>query len=135
MTATLVRLNLQPAFHASMNVTIVVGESDEDAMLEIQSGSEVKTGSVPHLIANELVGIARGAVGGAGRFRSGLDGIVVEISIEIDGKLSMEGSFWSPRRGSSCAELVKAVSVAAASSLLLGAELEQSISAIQGYFH
>jgi hypothetical protein len=133
MTVTLVRLNLHPAFQASMIVTILVGESDEDAMLEIQSGSEVETGSVPHLIANELVGFARSAVGEAGRFRSGIDGIVVEISIEIDGKLSMEGRFCSPRRGSSCARLVKAVSVAAA-SLLLRARLEQSISGIQGYF-
>jgi hypothetical protein len=134
MTATLVRIYLQPAFHASLNVIIVLDESDHDAMLEIQSGTEVKTGSIPRLIASEMVGIARSAVSGAERFRSGLDGIVVEISIEVDGTLSTEGRFWSPHRGSLCAELLGSVSIACA-SLLIGPELEQSISAIQGYFH
>ena len=135
MDAALVRLYLQPAFHASVNVIIVVDESAQDAMLEVQSGTEVKAGSVPCLVASELVGIAHSAVSGAERFRPGIDGIVVSIFIEIDGKPSVEGSFWSPLRGSLCAELVNAVAVAASSSLLLGPELERSISAIQGYFH
>lgn len=134
MTATLVHLYLKPAFDAALNVVIVMDGSDQDAMLEIQSGAEVKTGSVPRLIASEMVGIARSAVSGAGRFRSALDGIVVEISIEEDGLLSMEASFWSPHRGSLYAELVNTLSVAA-SSLRLGPELEQSIVAAQGYFH
>jgi hypothetical protein len=134
MTATLVRLYLKADFDVALNVIIVIDEIDQDAIFEIQSGKEVKTGSVPRLIASEIVGIARSAISGARHFRSALDGRLVEISIEEDGKLLMEGIFSPSHQGSLCAELVNTVAVAA-SSLMLGPELEKSMIAVKDRFY
>jgi hypothetical protein len=131
MSPVLVDLSIRPAFHANVRAVLLV--VSESAQFEVQVAERSLACDIPLAQAIELLGEAQAARRGVDSAACGLDGVVIELTIEADPDPASTVRFWSPRKRSQCAQLVRAF-LSIAAQLPDGSQFEAAFNDVLSSF-